>query len=114
MENFNGISLRFNVVEERVSYYAIAISDIIASTSIYKELSKKLPSPRLLLYFRYIIKKEIYPYVWQACVLEWCEKNNISNVLQKKEIKIPNFGVYKLLLSCWDFSVPLETSWKEN
>ena len=55
MKGIDGSALRYEV-EIKSSEYAIAISSGLKSTPLYRELAKKLPSDRTLLYFQYVIK----------------------------------------------------------
>src|SRR3990167_594182 len=84
----DGSVLRYEI-EARAFEFAISISRIIKSTPIYKQLIRKLPSQRVLLYFQYIIKKEIYPFVRQGCVIQWYRRNGKTIHFHESIVKIP-------------------------
>ncbi len=98
----DGSVLRYEI-EARAFELAIRISRIIESTSIYKQLIRKLPSQRVLLYFQYIIKKEIYPFVRQGCVIQWYKSNGKTIPFHESVVKVPKSGVFILLKECWNF-----------
>lgn len=102
MLGIDGSLLRYEI-EARAFEFAISISRIIESTSIYKQLIRKLPSQRVLLYFQYIIKKEIYPFVRQGCVIQWYKRNGKPIPFHESFVKVPKSGVFILLNECWNF-----------
>lgn len=108
MKGTNGSVLRHEV-EARAMELAISISRKIESTSIYKQLIKRLPSQRILLYFQYIIKKEIYPFVRQGCVIQWYKRNDKTIPFRESFVKIPKSGVFILFNECWNFEdIPIK------
>lgn len=109
MKSADGSSLKYEV-EAKASDFAIRISRMIEATSIYKELSKKLPSPRVILYFQHVVKKEIYPYVREACVIQWHKRNDRPLETEEGVLRIPRYGISKLLENCWNFKdVPIKS-----
>jgi len=107
MKGIDGSALRYEV-KKKNSELAVRISSAVESTSIYSQLAKKLVSKRLLLYFQYSIKKEIYPYIRQACVIQWYKRNGKSTLYTENTVKVPKFGVFLFLKECWDFeNIPI-------
>lgn len=98
----DGSVLRYEI-EARAFEFAISISRIIESTSIYKQLIRKLPSQRVLLYFQYIIKKEIYSFVRQGYVIQWYKRNGKTIPFRESFVKAQKSGVFLLLHECWKF-----------
>lgn len=90
-------------VQNQASRHAIAISNLIANMPIFKELAKRLFSPRTLLYYQYIIKKEILPFVRQACVIRWYNLNGRQIPPDERKVVVPNSGIFPLLKECWEF-----------
>ncbi|MFA5316407.1 MAG: hypothetical protein WC369_03200 [Dehalococcoidales bacterium] len=108
----DGSSLRYEV-ERRSSGLAIGISDALVSTPAYREVSARLPSDRIDLYFRFLLKKEIYPYARQACVIEWNLRNAREMAGADRSVKVPCGGIFPLMAKCWDFTdVPVIMSGK--
>ncbi|HHT9158297.1 MAG: hypothetical protein A2099_07455 [Planctomycetes bacterium GWF2_39_10] len=102
MRGIHGDVLKYEV-EEKASELAIHISYSIESTDIFKQLVKILPSRRVLMYFQYIVKQEIYPFVRQACVIKWYKRNGKEISLQEGVVKAPKLGIFMLLKECWNF-----------
>ncbi|MFH1593932.1 MAG: hypothetical protein ABID09_04480 [Candidatus Omnitrophota bacterium] len=102
-----GVALRYEV--ERITFdYVLRISDIITSSHAYKEVAEKMPSQRVMLYFQYSIKKEIFPFVRQACVIQWYRRAGKHIPLREQSVSIPREGILPELENCWSFEdVPL-------
>lgn len=98
----DGSVLRYEI-EVKAFEHAIRISRVIESTPIYKQLIRKLPSQRVLLYFQYIIKKEIYPFVRQGCIIQWYKRNGKTIPFHESVVKVSKSGVFILLKECWNF-----------
>ena len=110
MRGKNGSVLRYEV-EAITMELAISISRKIELTAIYKRLIKKLPSQRVLLYFQYIIKEEIYPFVRQGCVIQWYKRNGKTIPFHESFVKALESGVFLLLKECWNFEdIPITLS----
>ncbi len=90
-------------VHNKASRHAIAISNLIARTPLFKELAERLPSPRTLLYYQYIIKREILPFIRQACVIRWYNLNDRQISSDEQKVKVPNCEIFSLLKECWEF-----------
>ncbi|MDR4508762.1 MAG: hypothetical protein MRJ65_11105 [Candidatus Brocadiaceae bacterium] len=107
MRGKDGSALRYEV-EVRTMEFAISISRKIELTTIYKQLIEKLPSKRVLLYFQYVIKKEIYPFIRQGCVIQWHERNGKAIPIRERTVRVPKTGIFILLKECWDFeNIPI-------
>lgn len=108
MRSVNGSVLHFET-KARASKLAVQISYMIKSTPLYKKLIEKLPSKLVLLYLQFIIKREIRPYVRQACVIQWYRRNGKQLSVRESFVKIPRYGISVLLANCWDFKdVPIK------
>ncbi len=112
MRSEDGSSLRYEV-ERRSSDLAIRMSRVLENTRAYREISEMLPSRKLPLYFRYLIKKEVYPYVREACVIDWYRRNSREVPEANRAVKVPSGGISDALAECWDFpDIPLGTEKK--
>jgi hypothetical protein len=103
MRSPDGSSLRYEV-ERKSSDLAIKISEAIVSERAYEEISGRLPSRRVRSYFQYLLKKEVYPYVRQACVIDWYRRNSKVVSPENRPVKVPAGGIFPLLIQCWDFN----------
>lgn len=101
MKSADGSPLRCEV-ELKASGHALRISDSIRSASPFKALYAKLPSERTLLYFQYIVKREIYPFVLKGCVIRWYNQNNRPIPIGESVVRIPRYGIFGLLAKHWD------------
>lgn len=101
MTGVNGVSLRHEV-EAVSSEYAIRISSIIEDSAIVKKLNQKLYNNRVRLYFQTIIKKNIYPFVREGCVIQWYKRNNKHIKRNDCTVRVPNGGVFLLLRDIWE------------
>lgn len=102
MKGEDGSALYFEV-EDRATELAVRMACIIESTSAYKRLAEELPSPRLSLYFQYLIKYEIYPFVRQGCVISWYKRNGKQISTEDAAVCVPKSGIFTALKECWDF-----------
>lgn len=102
MKSADGSVLWYEVQKE-VSQHAIAVSNLISRTPIFEELKKKIPSSRVLLYYQYVIKKEIFPFIRQACVSRCLNQSQKKPHRKKQTLKLPSSGVFPLLKECWKF-----------
>lgn len=102
MKDVTGSVLWYEVQNE-ASRHAIAISNLIACTSLFKKLTENLPSPRTLLYYQYIIKREILFFIRQACVIRWYSINGGQISPDERKVKAPNCEIFPLLRECWEF-----------
>lgn len=108
MKSENGAALKYEV-DAGALKYTLRIADMIISTSVYKQLIKKLPSKRVFIYFQFKIKKEIYPFVRQAYVIQWYKKNGKMISFKESAVTVPRSGVLPLLKLIWDFEdVPIK------
>ena len=108
MKSAEGSPLRYEV-DDKVTELAIRISYMIESMPVYKRLAERLPSPRLLLYFQYVIRFEIYPFVCQGCVIRWHKGNGKQVSAEDAAVYAPSSGISLILKECWDFEdIPLK------
>jgi hypothetical protein len=108
MRSADGAVLWYEAQKE-ASGYAVRLSQLIARMPIYGRLAGKFPSPRPLLYFQFAIRKEIYPFILQACVIKWHQDNGRRISPEERVVTVPMTGVFILLKDCWDFNgVPLK------
>ncbi|MDD5269594.1 MAG: hypothetical protein PHE80_00200 [Candidatus Omnitrophica bacterium] len=108
MRSEDGSSLRYEV-ERRSSDLAINISRSLESTRAYKQISAKVKSGKLPLYFQHLLKREVYRYVREACVIMWYKRNSKEVPDPELTVKIPCRGISGMLAACWDFAdVPVE------
>ena len=70
MKGSDGLSLRYEV-EAKAADYARSMFESVSRSPCYEALAKKLPSPKVVSYFRKMIKDEILPVVRQGCVLRY-------------------------------------------
>ena len=103
----DGSVLRYEI-EEKALELSLCISTMIESTEIYKQVIEKLPSKRVLLYFQYIIKREIFPFVRQGCLIQWYKRNGKPISIRERTVRAPKTGVFILLKEWWNFeNIPI-------
>lgn len=108
MKGADGSALWYEV-NTCASEHAVRIYHTFKSTPCYSQLTQKLRSPRLPAYFKFIIKREIYPFIHQACVIQWYKRNNQQISHKENTVLVPNYGVLSELARCWNFeSVPIK------
>lgn len=107
MKGADGSVLR-SEVEKKSSELALCISTTIRSTKMYKQVIEKLPSKRVFIYFQYIIKSEILPFVRQGCLIQWYKRNGKSIPIGERTVKVPKTGIFILLKECWNLeNIPI-------
>ena len=78
------------------------------------EALKKVKSDRVIKVqkkpdFQYVVKKEIYSYVREACVIQWYKRNDKPLNTKEGVVRIPRYGISNLLENCWNFKdVPIK------
>lgn len=109
MKGIDGSVLWYEV-KIKASEYAVRISSAIESSVSYRHLNQKLSGRRLILYFQYLIKEKIYPYVCQGCVIQWFKRNGSPIPNGEETVLIPKDGIFSELNKCWDFKdVPIKS-----
>lgn len=98
MKDSNGQPLRFEV-EQLATKCALSIFKEIQQNLNYKKIDLFFKSRFVALFYQYIIKKTIYPYIREACVINWYYLN--KKVPTKKTVTIPNYGIFPLLKKHW-------------
>ncbi len=94
--------------EAEASRHALKVADRVAVTAPFRELLRRLPSKRLLLYCQYAVKEEIYPFVRQACVIRWYRDNGRAIPSGDDVVPVPRKGLCAALEDCWEFDgIPL-------
>lgn len=107
MKGSDGSSLRYEIFR-RTSEHAISILSKIEQMPFYKELSEKISSPRVSLYFHFVIRDEIFPFIRQACVIQWFKSNGRMMPAKEGAVMVPMSGIFVLLKKCWGFEdVPI-------
>lgn len=103
MRSANGAALRYEVESESLKHL-LAVFDKVSRTGSYSELSKRIPSCHLEGYFKYSIKKEIFPYIRQACVIRWHERNGKPIPDGERCVSAEAAHILAFLGVKWDFS----------
>lgn len=103
MRSENGAALRYEVEAESLKHL-LAVFDKVRRTGAYSELSKRLPGCHLEGYFKYSIKKEIFPYIRQACVIRWHERNGKPIPEGERCVTAEAAHILAFLDAKWDFS----------
>lgn len=99
----NGAALRYEV-EEKTLQHTLAISEAVVKSFFYQELASQIKSKKLILYFQFLIRDEIYAIIKQACVIEYYRREGISIGAQDSQIILPDIGIFKILKECWQFN----------
>lgn len=102
MRNDEGVSLSYEL-HKKSSYYAIRISEDLGDKAAYRRLKGALNTPRLLVYFQFVIRREIYPFIRQGCIIQWYKKNNRLGTGEKIAVEVKDRGVFELLKPHWKF-----------
>lgn len=102
MRSTDGASLMYQVAANAFEYADI-ISRIIEKISTYKEMYRKLPSEYLIVYLRFSLRETLYPFIRQACVIEWYKRN--GKPIDKKDslVFVPNEDIFPQLKAEWRF-----------
>ena len=102
MKSSDGSSLRYEANAE-AGEHARRMADSARRTEAYKKLLEKLPSERLLLYFQFVIKNEIYPYIVQASVIRWHRQNDKTISPKDASVILPDTAIGRALADHWGF-----------
>jgi hypothetical protein len=109
MKSADGSALRYEA-QAKLLACTRRISNEIALTPLFKEIEKKLPSEKVLLYFQSVIRDELRPFIYYAVTIQWLKRNNRYLPSKASVIKIPRFGIFTLLEKYWDIKdVPLHS-----
>jgi len=105
-------SILWYEVEKHGTDLALSISHKIEQMPLYRELAQMVPSPHLLLYFQFQIRKEIYSYVRQGLIIQWYRRCGREVSAREGVVKVPRQGIFPLLVDCWDIAdIPIETAY---
>lgn len=108
MKGTNSSALRYEV-DALVYSHTLRISEIVVSSGIYKKILKKVPSERVSLYFQYVIRKTIYPFVRQASVIRWYKRNGKIVPFNERTVCVPHHGIFLEFKNLWSFEdVPIK------
>ncbi len=102
MRSTDGSAMYYEAYK-KTSAYALQAAGMVESTQVYKDFASRIPSPRLLLYFQFILHRELFPFVRQACTIRWCKMNGVKMPGSEGAVEFPDSGLLDLVSSCWDF-----------
>ena len=100
MKSADGRPLRIEV-EAEASRCAQRITDAIEALPVFTMLGQRLPSPRLPVYFQFVVKNEIFSFVRDALVIRWYKRNGKSVPGGLDRIFAPRSGIFPLLHKVW-------------
>lgn len=102
MQNDDGVSLSYEL-HKKSSDYAIRISETVREKASYRRIKGALNTPRLLVYLQFVIRREIYSYIRQGCIIQWYKRNGRLGTGEEIAVEIKDRGVFELLKPHWRF-----------
>ncbi|MDD4910386.1 MAG: hypothetical protein PHR44_06915 [Candidatus Omnitrophica bacterium] len=108
MRDGNGAVLKYETMGKTFEYVE-EITGLLTASSVYKQLQERFPSDYLIGYFRSCLRTEIYPFIRQACLIEWYKRNGRPISVNDSIVFVPEEGCSSLLKQVWEFKdAPIE------